>query len=68
MLTGEIESHHDHCQHYITGDWKKDLNDYRLYKKFDSDIVNVLLHALANSTATLCYVVSANEDVKNPSN
>ena len=64
MLTTEIKNHHDHYKNFITGDWKKDLHDYKLYKKFDSDIVDLLLHALANSTSTSCYVVNAEEDIK----
>ena len=67
VLTSEIENHHDHYKSYITGDWKQDLIDYKLNQKFDSDIVDLLLYALANSKSTSCYVVDAvgpDEDVQ----
>ena len=67
VLTSEIENNHDHYKSYITGDWKQDLIDYKLNQKFDSDIVDLLLYALANSTSTSCYVVDAvgpDEDVQ----
>ena len=67
VLTTEIGNHHDHYKSYITGDWKQDLIDFKLNQKFDSDIVDLLLYTLANSTSTSCYVVDtvgANEDVQ----
>ena len=67
VLTTEIENHHDHYKSYITGDWKQDLIDYKLNHKFDPDIVDILLYALANSTSTSYYVVDAvgsDEDVQ----
>lgn len=64
LMAMEIKTHLGHYKNYITGDWENDLNVYKLSKKFDSDIVDFLLHALANSTSTSCYVVNADEDVK----
>lgn len=64
VLMNEIETHHGHYQNYITGDWKKGLYDYKLYKKFNSDIVDLLLHVLVNSTSTSCYIVHVDEEVK----
>lgn len=64
LMAMEIKTHLGHYKNYITGDWENDLNVYKLSKKFDSDIVDLLLHALANSTSTSCYVVNADEDVK----
>ena len=67
VLTTEIGNHHDHYKSYITGDWKQDLIDFKLNQKFDSDIVDLLLYALANSTSTSCYVVDTvgpDEDVQ----
>lgn len=64
LMAMEIKTHLGHYKNYITGDWENDLNDYKLSKKFDSDIVDLLLHALANSTSTSCYVVNGDEDVK----
>lgn len=67
VLTSDIENNNDHYKSYITGDWKQDLIDCKLNQKFDSDIVDLLLYALANSTSTSCYVVDAvgpDEDVQ----
>lgn len=63
----EIESHHGHYKNFITGNWKEELNNYKLHKKLNADIIDLLLHALVNSTSTSCYVVSVDgysQDVK----
>ena len=58
----EIEGHHGHYKNFITGNWKEELNNYKLHKQFNADIIDLLLHALVNATSTSCYVVSVESD------
>lgn len=67
VLIDEIGTHYGHYKNYITGDWKNELSNYKLLRKFNSDIVDLLLHALVNSFSSSCYVVyvdSHSSDIK----
>ena len=57
VLIDEIDAHFDHYKNYITGDWKNELSNYKLFKQFNADIVDLLIHALVNSFSSSCYVV-----------
>ena len=67
VLIDEIDAHYDHYKNYITGDWKNELNNYKLFRKFNADIVDLLLHALVNSFSSSCNVVhvdSLSQEIK----
>lgn len=53
VVITEIKSHYAHYKDFITGNWKEELSIYKAHGNFNTDIIDLLLHALVNGTSTL---------------
>lgn len=56
----EISSHETFYGSFLSPGWRNQLEEYKNNKKYDSNVVDLLIPALCNLTQTSCQIITQN--------